>query len=80
MSKRSDRLKRLATEIYAESDKLNRCKASYCRRKAVRALPDDERVDVNYYISLIGRARQKASVRHQFRATYAIAKDQGKVS
>jgi hypothetical protein len=80
VSARADRLKRLAADIYKKSDEIgDKCEANYYRRKALKALPADERVDVNTYMSYIGSAKRTKAVKGQFRESYAIARDKGKV-
>jgi hypothetical protein len=84
MSERADRLKRLAADIYAASDKQGgKCERHRFRQKALKALPEDEQRDVSTYLYDEGRKRQ-AAVRGQFkgksRQDWAIAVDKGKVS
>ena len=74
MSERQEQLKRLAEQIYAESDKCEtRQDGCYYRRNALKEIDIKERWMVKEYVSRIGRARQRASV--NYRESWAIAQD-----
>ena len=74
MSKRQEQLKRMAEQIYAESDKCEtRQDANYYRRNALKEIDIKERWMVKEYVSRIGRARQRSSV--NYRESWAIAQD-----
>ena len=80
MSELTDRLMKMAKDIYAESDLCdNRNDSMKCRRYLLSKIPREERWMVKEYVAQIGVQRQRRAIRGIHRGDTAVAIDKGRI-
>jgi len=80
MTELTDRLMKMAKDIYAESDLCdNRNDSMKCRRYLLSKIPIQERWMVKEYVARIGIQRQRKAIRGLHRGDTAVAIDKGRM-